>query len=793
MRAHHSADDEVPARLDLRLASFAGAVWLGTLAGLAGRWWPVAVVGAGSLVLMVLAGRAGRWAVGAVLTAGLLSGLTVAGVHLLAAGNDPLMAAAANGSWTTATVTVASVPHAVASALPAASGSAPSQWVVPVRAAAVTVAGRQWAPVAGVTLLAQGNAWASVVPGTTLSVAGIVSPDSYAVLPAVTIRVRAGPTVASGAPWWQSAAAAVRRGLAQAAATAGGTDDAKGLLPGLVDGDIAGLPQQLTDDAKTTGLTHLLAVSGAQFALLCGVVLLGLRRIGPRWAAGGAVVVVVGLVVLVGPEPSVLRAAVMAGVLTLSLVLHRARAALPALGAAVAVLLFLDPELGVSAGFALSVLATAALVLLAPVWSAALVKRGWPRGLADALTVPVAAGLVTLPIVAGLSGAVSLVSVPANLLAAPAVPPALLLGALTAALGTWWPAGAVGAARLAQPFLGWIAGTAHRLATWSGVRLPWPATVPGCLLLAGLLLAFVLALRHRRIRALGVAAIAGACVIVVPARVVELGWPPAGWLVAMCEVGQGDAMVISTGEAGSAVVVDTGPDPPLIDACLDRLRVTTVPLVIITHLHADHVGGFAGVLPGRSVGTVGVGPDRSSATAWATLTRLAASRGSPVVALTPGVQWASGALSMIVLAPSHAFTGTDSDPNNDSVAALFTIHGIRILATGDMEQAAQQELLSRGGDLHADVLEEPHHGSAKVLPAFMAAVAPRVSLIGVGNGNDYGMPSPTALSLLAGQGTTVLRTDTQGDVAVALVDGQLLTVARGPTLPAVKGAIGGGA
>ncbi len=382
---------------------------------------------------------------------------------------------------------------------------------------------------------------------------------------------------------------------------------------------------------------------------------------------------------------------------------------------------------------------------------------------------------------------------PANLLVAPAVAPALLLGALAAALAPWWPSGAVGVARLAQPFVGWISGTAHRLATWSGARLPWPATVPGCLLLAGLLLALVLALRHRRIRALGVAAIAGASVIVVPARVVELGWPPTGWLVAMCEVGQGDAMVVSTGEAGSAVVVDTGPDPPLIDACLDRLRVTTVPLVIITHLHADHVGGFAGVLPGRSVGTVGVGPDRSSAMAWATLNRLAAARGSPVVALTPGVRWASGALSMTVLGPAHAFTGTDSDPNNDSVATLLTIDGVRILATGDMEQAAQQDLLSQHVDLRADVLEEPHHGSAKVLPAFIAAVAPRVSLIGVGNGNGYGMPSPTALSLLAGQGATVLRTDTQGDVAVALVDGQLVTVARGATLPAVKGAIGGGA
>ena len=302
--------------------------------------------------------------------------------------------------------------------------------------------------------------------------------------------------------------------------------------------------------------------------------------------------------------------------------------------------------------------------------------------------------------------------------------------------------------------------------------------------LSGLLISGLLILRRRRVRALLLAAVVGTGVVLVPAQVISIGWPPPGWVLVACEVGQGDGMVLSTGEEGVGIVVDAGPDPALMDACLTRLHIATIPLVVLTHLHADHVDGLSGVLAGRTVGAIGVGPDRDAVAAWQTVTGLAAARGIPVVGLPKGTPWGSGRLVFQVLGPEGAFRGTDSDENNDSVVLMARISGIRILMTGDVQNEAQQQLLNDGVDLRAEVFEQPHHGSAKVLPAFVTAVDPAVSVIGVGRDNDYGQPSPKALAQLHGLGTTVLRTDLEGDAAVCVIDGRISTATRGSSLPA---------
>ena len=242
-------------------------------------------------------------------------------------------------------------------------------------------------------------------------------------------------------------------------------------------------------------------------------------------------------------------------------------------------------------------------------------------------------------------------------------------------------------------------------------------------------------------------------------------------------------MVLSTDEPGSAVVVDTGPDPGPVGDCLDRLGIGTIPLLVLTHLHADHIDGLPGVLEGRSVGAIGVGAEREPAAAWRTIQSTAALRGIPVVELPVGTQWTSGGLDLGVLGPQKLFTGTDSDPNNDSVVLMAQRAGERILMTGDMETEAQQSLLTARIDLHADILKVPHHGSAKDLPSFLAAVSPQVAVIGVGRDNDYGHPSSRTLAELQKVGVaTILRTDADGDVLVCLIDGQLQTVRRGAVL-----------
>jgi competence protein ComEC len=295
-------------------------------------------------------------------------------------------------------------------------------------------------------------------------------------------------------------------------------------------------------------------------------------------------------------------------------------------------------------------------------------------------------------------------------------------------------------------------------------------------------------LRRRWFRLVVVAGLVGATVVLVPIRVVAPGWPVDGWLLVACEVGQGDALVLSTGEPGTAIVVDTGPDPGLVDGCLSRLGIGTIALIVLTHLHADHVDGLSGTLDGRSVGMIAVGPGREPAMAWREVNGLAAERGVPVTQFRPGDVASVGDATLAVLGPAQEFRGTDSDPNNDSLVIMADVGGTRILLTGDIEIEAQQALLNAAADLDADVLKAPHHGSSKLLERFVDRVSPEVAVIGVGAENDYGHPSPNALSLLEREGVrTVLRTDIQGDVAVGRQDQELVAAERGPTLRARSG------
>jgi len=773
--------------VDLRLIPSALAIWAGVLVALLlpdASWWVAATI---VVVAGVITALRFRWWLGFLVVPGsMLAAITITALQLGQQANDPLAFAAERGSWAAVSVTVAGFPQAVDAGFIAPDNGAPAaehdqtRWRAAVTVEDAVVAGSSWETSLGLTIYGQGSSWSQLVPGQLLKVSGRLGQQVTGPIQQIILRARDPPAILGSPPWWNAAARLIRDELSANAATLSG--DAVGLLPGLVVGDTSGISEQLDADAKTTGVTHLLAVSGSHFAILCGIVVVVLRRFGPRLAALGGFATLVGLVILVGPQPSVLRAALMGGIGMLALLAGRNRSCVPALAAAVIVLLLIDPALAISAGFALSVLATAGLILIAPAWSAALQRRRVPRGWADVLAVPVAAQIVTMPVIVLLSGTVSVVGVLANLLVAPVVAPALVLGVLCALTGPWWSGASGVFAHLAEPLLSWVAVVAHSLARWPDATVPWPATPAGALLLAGLTLGVVMLLRHHRFRALFTAALAGVAVVLVPARVIAPGWPSENWLLIACEVGQGDAMVLSTGEEGTAVVVDVGPEPGLMAACLDRLGIGTIPLLVLTHLHADHIDGLAGAIEGRSVGAIAVGPGRDPAGAWEGVVRQATARHIPLVEFTPGLHWESGQLGLTVLGPKKEFHGTDSDPNNDSLVVMAERDSERILLTGDVEVEAQQALLNAKIDLAADVLKVPHHGSARLLDGFVRAVSPRVAVIGVGIDNDYGHPTQRALDLLRLDGIeTILRTDQQGDVAVGVADGRLTTAERGAT------------
>jgi competence protein ComEC len=267
----------------------------------------------------------------------------------------------------------------------------------------------------------------------------------------------------------------------------------------------------------------------------------------------------------------------------------------------------------------------------------------------------------------------------------------------------------------------------------------------------------------------------------MPVRLVADGWPPSGWLVVACAVGQGDLVVLPVGP-GQAVVVDAGPEPAAADRCLRDLGIRSVPLLVISHFHADHVGGVAGVFRGRRVGTVVTTAWPEPAAARSLVEEAAAQHGAPVHRAQPGWSYRVGDVSLAVLGPRDPLAGTRSDPNNNSLVLRARIGAATVLLPGDAEVEQQRALLARYGPagLRADVLKVAHHGSGYQDGAFLDAVDPAVALIPVGAGNDYGHPSPALMDRLRRDGARVLRTDTDGDIAAVRHDSGLAVVARAP-------------
>jgi competence protein ComEC len=557
-------------------------------------------------------------------------------------------------------------------------------------------------------------------------------------------------------------------------------DQERGLLPGLVDGDTSGLDPVLAERFRLAGLTHLVAVSGTNCAIVVGAALLVLRRLRVRpWACAliGAAVVAM-FVVVARPSPSVLRAALMAMIALVSLATGRPRAGVPTLAAVVLALLVWQPMLAGSASFTMSVLATAALMIIAPGWAAALRRRRVPLGIAESVAVAAAAHVVTAPVVAAISGRISVVAIAANALAEPVVAPITVLGFVAAAIAPVWLSAATALTWVAGWPCRWLVGVADFFGGLHGATVPWPGGAAGGVLLAltGVVVAVVAARAGPR-RVLS-AAVVTALIMFIPVRAATSSWPPPGWLFAACDVGQGDALLLAAGP-GAAVEIDAGPDPVVIDRCLRDFGIRQIPLLVITHFHLDHVAGLPGVARGREIGQIMTGPLAEPGLGVEIVRRIADPRGLTLRTPAVGTHLDVGPVQLDVLGPPYAYHGTHSDPNNSSLVLRAQVGGVRILLPGDAEIEAQQDLLGAGADLRADVLKVPHHGSAYFDPDFLAAVRARVAVVSVGLNNDYGHPSPLLLTEMARLGVPLLRTDLDGDVAIAGTPGHLTAVTRG--------------
>lgn len=333
-----------------------------------------------------------------------------------------------------------------------------------------------------VLVFASGAGYARLAAGQPAAFRARVSAPKRRDLTVAVLATAGEPTLGDAAPIHQ-AAHHIRERFAHSSRIVLPADQAA-MLPALVLGDTSTVTGQTTDQFRMSGLAHLTAVSGANVTIICGAVLLSAALIGPRAAVGLAALALLGFVIVVQPSPSVLRAAVMGAITLLAVLSHRRRQALPALSATVIVLMVGAPELAVDVGFALSVSATAALVLVAPAWSRRLAARGWPRPLADAVSVAVAAQLVTAPLVAGISGSVSLIAVAANLVVAPMIPPITVIGTAAAALCPLWPAGAELLIRFTGPEVWWLLSVARWAADVPAASVPVPSGIVGVMTVA---------------------------------------------------------------------------------------------------------------------------------------------------------------------------------------------------------------------------------------------------------------------------------------------------------------------
>ncbi|AFM18139.1 ComEC/Rec2-related protein [Mycolicibacterium chubuense NBB4] len=334
-----------------------------------------------------------------------------------------------------------------------------------------------------VLVFASGSAYARLAAGQPAAFDAAVNRPKRRDLTVAVLAAKGEPRLGRAAPL-QRAAHHLRERFAEGSRLVLPPEQAA-MLPALVLGDMSMVSNRTTKDFRLSGLAHLTAVSGANVTIVCAAVLLSAALVGPRVAVALAGVTLSGFVVVVQPSPSVLRAAVMGAITLLAVLSHRRRQALPALATCVIVLLVGAPELAVDVGFALSVSATAALVIIAPAWSRRLAHRGWPRPLADAVSVSLAAQLVTAPLVAGITGSVSLVAVAANLAVAPVIPPITVMGTAAAALSALWPAGAQLLIRFTGPEVWWLLSVARWSAAAPLASVPVPSGVLGVATVAG--------------------------------------------------------------------------------------------------------------------------------------------------------------------------------------------------------------------------------------------------------------------------------------------------------------------
>ncbi|HVE67631.1 MAG TPA: ComEC/Rec2 family competence protein, partial [Solirubrobacteraceae bacterium] len=592
------------------------------------------------------------------------------------------------------------------------------------------------------------------------------------------------------------------REAAERAVSAGLDRRRAALARGMVLGQDEALDADTREAFRASGLAHLLAASGQNVMLLVALALPALAALGfgLRGRLAGALALIALYVPLAGGGASIQRAGVMGAAGLVAILASRPASRWYALLLAAAVTLAADPRAAADPGWQLSFAAVVAILLLARPLAGRLRGRRVPAPVAEAAALTAAATLGTAPLLAFHFDRVSLVSLPANLLAVVAVAPAMWLGMLAVAVATILPPlAAVPNALSAHPlaYLDGLAGLAARVPHASAHA---PIGSPAGLVAAYAVLAVIVAAalwrtslrhvlaperRHREGASPGEAAVphvrriaAGAALALVSLLValVLLRGPPVAdppdprdVVVSFLDVGQGDATLVQHG--GATVLVDAGPPGSRL---LDRLReagVRRIDLLVLTHAQADHDGGAAEVLRRLPVGHVLDGGEQRTEL-HARALAVAADRGVPRSVPDAGQEIRLGPLALRILWPAHAPAAgrAGGDPNDRAIVAHLRAGAFDLLLPADAESNVTAAL-----DLPpVEALKVAHHGSEDPGTAdLLARLRPRVAVIEVGRENTYGHPRPGLLAALRRAVPSVHRTDRDGTVRLTVRAGRM--------------------
>lgn len=543
----------------------------------------------------------------------------------------------------------------------------------------------------------------------------------------------------------------------------GPTGERRAVVAGVVLGEDEGLDRELRERFRSSGLYHLLAVSGQNVGyVVAGALLLAWLLGAPRWLAQlGALGAVAGYVLAVGWQPSVVRAGVAGALASLAWLAARPQDRWYFLLAGAAVLLGWNPYSLLEPGFQLSFTAVAAIFVAVPPLERRLEGYPLPRPLRIVVAVSVACGVATAPILMSHFGATPVFSILSNALAAPVVAPLLAFALAAAALAPLVPSAAAALVWLAGWLAAYLAACARLVGGLPHAQAGSWAVLVGLAAAAGLAWLLLRLPPPRGRRSLVLVALVAALVVAWRSRPEDAPPPPAGLRLTFLDVGQGDAVLLEVREG--AVLVDQGPPEAEVADQLRALGIRRVTALVLTHPQRDHVGGAADVLEEIDVGVVldprlpVPSPYESEALAEAR------ERGIRVVTGRAGHVFRLGRLRLQLLWPDTPGPPGD-DPNNHAIVLVATYGRVDVLLTADAETNVTLPLRPPP----VEILKVAHHGSADAgLSALLALIRPEVAVISVGRGNDYGHPAPSTLSALARfPGLDVLRTDEDGRITI---------------------------